>query len=309
MGPTWWKQLQDFFRKAPPSFGFDIHPRDDAGTRALSELEGSGLRLIAEGTGQSADHVRSFFAMLRAELAFYVGCINLHERLERKGVAVCFPSPAPRAEHRFHYRGLIDLGLSLTSKDAVIGNEGNADGKPLIVLTGANTGGKSTLLRGFGLAQLMMQCGMFVPAEEFVSSLCDGLYTHFKREEDTTMESGKLDEELRRMKAIVDHIHSNAMLLLNESFSATNEREGSEIARQVITGLLDGGVRVHCVTHLYELAHGLFEARGKQGLFLRAGRREDGSRTFKLTEGEPLPTSFGEDIYRRIFGETGGART
>ena len=36
-------------------------------------------------------------------------------------------------------------------------------------------------------------------------------------------------------------------------------------------------------------------------LFLRAEREADGSRTFKLIEGEPLPTSFGEDLYNRIF--------
>jgi len=32
--------------------------------------------------------------------------------------------------------------------------------------------------------------------------LCDVVFTHYKREEDETMESGKLDEELARMSAI-----------------------------------------------------------------------------------------------------------
>ena len=41
----------------------------------------------------------------------------------------------------------------------------------------------------------MMQCGMFVGAASFTANLCEGLYTHYKREEDTTMESGKFDEE------------------------------------------------------------------------------------------------------------------
>jgi DNA mismatch repair ATPase MutS len=38
---------------------------------------------------------------------------------------------------------------------------------------------------------------MFVPAESFSANLCSSLFTHFKREEDKTMESGKLDEELK----------------------------------------------------------------------------------------------------------------
>jgi len=43
-------------------------------------------------------------------------------------------------------------------------------------------------------------------------------------------------------------------------------------------------------------------------LFLRAGRRSDGRRTFRLLEGEPLPTSYGEDLYRRIFGRVPAPR-
>ena len=69
-----------------------------------------------------------------------------------------------------------------------------------MVITGANQGGKSIFLRSIGVAQLMMQCGMFVPAEVFCASVCDGVSTHFKkREEDPTMTKGKLEEELSRM--------------------------------------------------------------------------------------------------------------
>ena len=91
------------------------------------------------------------------------------------------------------------------------------------------------------------------------------------------------------------------MILFNESFAATNEREGSEIARQIISALLEKSVSTVCVTHMYELAHGFYERGMENVLFLRAGRQADGARTFKLFEGEPLPTSFGEDLYNNIF--------
>jgi DNA mismatch repair ATPase MutS len=147
----------------------------------------------------------------------------------------------------------------------------------------------------------MMQCGMFVPAESFCSSICDGLFTHYKREEDATMKSGKLDEELSRMSEIVDHITSNPILLFNESFAATNEREGSEIARQITSALLEKGIKIMFVTHLYEFAHGFAGPKMENALFLRAERQADGRRTFKLVEGEPLQTSYGEDLYRAIW--------
>jgi hypothetical protein len=115
------------------------------------------------------------------------------------------------------------------------------------------------------------------------------------------MQSGKLDEELARMREIADHIAPNGMLLCNESFAATNEREGSEIARQVLHALLEVGVKVLFVTHMFDLANGFYGEGLDMALFLRAERRSDGARPFKLAEGKPLPTSYGEDSYRRIF--------
>jgi DNA mismatch repair ATPase MutS len=170
-----------------------------------------------------------------------------------------------------------------------------------VIITGANQGGKSSFLRSVGLAQLMMQAGMFVPAEFFDAELCTGLFTHFKREEDATMKKGKLDEELARLSEIVDHLAPNSMLLLNESFAATNEREGSEIARQVVQALIEKNIKVFFVTHLYEFARGFFDSNREDTLFLRSERRADGTRTFKLVKGEPVETSHGEDLYRKIF--------
>lgn len=117
------------------------------------------------------------------------------------------------------------------------------------------------------------------------------------------MKSGKLDEELARMSGIVDNLTADSLALFNESFAATNEREGSEIARQIVCALLEKGAKVFFVTHLYEFAHGLYSKKMDNAVFLRAERQADGERTFKLYEAEPLETSFGKDLYNEIFGE------
>lgn len=286
-----------------PGFGFSIHPRDESGMRALEGLRARGLALIAGTLNQAADHVLGFFTMLRTELAFYVGCLNLHDEVAGKGYQVCFPSLAPAETEVLSASGLYDVGLALEQKEQIIGNEVAADGRSLVIVTGANQGGKSTFLRSVGVGQMMFQAGMFVAAEKFAASLRDGIFTHYKREEDVTLSSGKLDEELGRMSEIVDHLTSKPLILFNESFAATNEREGSEISRQILSALLETSARMVCVTHLYELAHGFAETNATRVLFLRAERREDGRRTFRLIEGEPLQTSFGEDLYDSIFGD------
>lgn len=290
------------FARRPPVYSFRIHPRDEHGARALSELRDRGINLVANALAQSADHIDGFFAVLRIELAFYIGCLNLAERLAALDEPVSFPLPAPAGERRFSGRGLYDVCLALTMQRKVVGNDVNADGQDLVIITGANQGGKSTFLRSVGLAQLMMQCGMFVAAESYRASICQNLFTHYRREEDATMTSGKLDEELSRMSAIADRLTPNAMVLFNESFAATNEREGSEIARQITRALVDRRVRMFFVTHLYEFAHGCFRRNMGNAMFLRAERQEGGTRTFRLIEGEPLETSYGEDLYRSVFG-------
>jgi DNA mismatch repair ATPase MutS len=288
-------------RPKSQSYSIYIHPRDESGWNALSDLRDRGLNIVGNALAQSTDHILSFFKMLRVELAFYVGCLNLHDRLAQKGEPVCFPVLFNATERRHSFHGLYDVCLSLSLQQRAVGNDVNADGKDLTVITGANKGGKSTFLRSIGLAQLMMQCGMFVPAASFSANLCSGVFTHYKREEDATMKSGKLDEELSRMSEMTDHLTSNAILLFNESFAATNEREGSEISEHIVSALLEKRMKVFFVTHLYEFAHACFTKRKTNAIFLRAERQSDGSRTFKLVAAEPLETSYGEDLYNEIF--------
>jgi hypothetical protein len=106
----------------------------------------------------------------------------------------------------------------------------------------------------------------------FLGQRLHGIFTHYKREEDNTMESGKLDEELARMRHIAGHIASNCLLLCNESFSATTEREGSEIARLVVDAPVQKGVKVLFVAHMFDVADGFYRQTLDTARFLCAQR-------------------------------------
>lgn len=284
-----------------PTFTHTIAPRDEAGAQAIGRLRDRGVSLAANALGQSTDHMLSFFAALRAELGFYVGCLNLHNTLDAKAEPECLPTPHPSGTSVWSAGALYDPCLSVRLPERMQGNDLHADGKPLLIITGANQGGKSTFLRSLGVAQLMMQAGMFVSAESFSATVTTAVFTHYKREEDATMTSGKFDEELARMSAIVTAIGPGSLLLCNESFAATNEREASEIAGEFIHAMKDIDVRVVYVTHLYEVAHRYREQHADTTLFLRAERNDDGQRPFRLIEADPLPTSYGADLYERTF--------
>jgi DNA mismatch repair ATPase MutS len=70
------------------------------------------------------------------------------------------------------------------------------------------------------------------------------------------MSSGKFDEELSRMSDIVDHLTPESLVLFNESFAATNDREGSEIARQIVSTLLESRVKMFFVTRQFGIDFG-----------------------------------------------------
>ena len=295
------------------SYSFSLDPRDDAGGQILSDLTSRGINLVADAAAQSADHIGSYFTMLRAELGFYVGCLNL-ARLAAKGTPIAVPEPADLAPVMFSCTDLRDAGLELQSPEPVVGNDVQADGKPLVIITGANSGGKSTFLRSVGLAQLMMQCGLFVTARAYRANVTSAVFTHFIREEDSSMTSGRLDDELRRMSAIVGRIRPHGLVLFNESFAGTNEREGAEIGDQIVRALLNAQVRVFFVTHRFAFAERFLGQQAVPVLFLRAERQPDGRRNYKLAVNDPLPTSFGEDLYYRLGGwleqdEVGGPAT
>jgi hypothetical protein len=294
----WWRARAGGGDRDVTTYRLPAH--DDSGVRALSELQARGLQRTANAIARACDGVLAFFRQLRGELGFYVGCLNLHEQLAAVGAPVCFPEPLPSGA--FDADDLYDPSLALVVRTPVVGNAVTGAGAAVIVVTGANQGGKTTFLRSVGSAQLMMQAGMFVAARSFRATPAGGVFTHFTREEDATMRRGRLDEELSRLDGIVPELRPGSLLLLNESFASTNEREGSELAAGIVRALSEAGVRVVFVTHLSQFARTLHGQGRGDALFLRAERLPDGTRTFRMIEGAPQRTSHGGDLYRAVVG-------
>lgn len=245
-----------------------------------------------------------FFDQLHFQAAFYRGAVNLRLYMERFYIQHCFPRVVARGTLRF--QELKEFVMGIEQRREPVGNTCDIADKMLLIVTGANQGGKSTFLRSIGIAQIMMQCGLPVTADRYESGIFPSFFTHFTRREDSEMNSGRLDEELGRMSQIVDNLGASSMVLLNESFASTTEKEGSVIAYDIIKALKEAGVKVLTVTHLLSFAQKMYgEAAGEpdSGVeFLSAERREDGMRTFKMIQHAPELTSFGLDLYDKIIG-------
>lgn len=251
------------------------------------------------------DEFQTFFDQLKLQSAFYLSAVQMVQQIKRLGMGWCYPEVCDRRDLEFEE--LKEVVMGIEQRVNVIGNTCSLPDKDLLIVTGANQGGKSTFLRSIGIAQVMMQCGLPVTAKSFKSGIFPRIFVHFTRREDSEMNSGRLDEELNRMNGIVEHIGDGSLILLNESFATTTEKEGSVIAYDIIRALKEAGVRILTVTHLLSFAKRVYEEskdRPEAGVeFLSAERLPDGRRTYRMIRGEPELTSFGLDLYDQIVGK------
>ena len=191
--------------------------------------------------------------------------------------------------------------MALENGGKVVGNTLDSNNMSLIFITGANQGGKTTFLRSYGQAIIMMQLGLFVTGKSFESNVFYNIFTHFNKEEDKSMTSGTLDEELSRLKGVIGMIKPNSLMLFNESFQSTSEIEGSTIAYDIIRALNEKNIMVVMVSHMYHLYTLLEKNYNNKVYYLRASRDIDGHRSYKLISDKPLETSFALDLYEEIF--------
>ncbi|MCL4344495.1 MAG: hypothetical protein JRN26_07810 [Nitrososphaerota archaeon] len=290
------KKRLAFLRKRE-EYSYNLPAMDEGGAQILDDMRNAAVADTAEIIKMAADNALGFINDTKAQIAFYVGCINLHKKMKDLGE----PTAIPRiSKSSVKFKGLYDISLSLAIKGGTVKNSLEIE-KPLVIVTGPNSGGKSTLLRSLGQAQLMLRAGMFVPAEYYEGPLLKTINTHFRRGESAKMEAGNFENELVHIKAAIENTAVHGLVLLNEPFSSTNAIEATELSRQIIDSLIEGGVHVVVVTHFYELAWEYI--KDPNAVFLKAERKEDGTRTFRIVPGEPSFTSYGEEIFLKVFGD------
>lgn len=265
-------------------------------------------------------HTRDF-VVLESELSFMLNGAALLERLRRAGLPVCRPEIAPTDARVTRLEESYNVGLALRMMatrpaDAAGGDTGmvtnpvtcDEESGRVWILTGPNRGGKTTYARAIGLAHLLFQAGLYVPARSACMSPVDGIYTHFPNREGTTPGEGRLDEEAKRLAEIFREATPFSLVLLNEVLAGTSTLEALALARDAVRGLRLLGVRAIYVTHLHDLAKYAEEINatttgdGVVGSLVAevADVQEDGSmshrRTFRIRPGPPLGLSYASEI-------------
>ncbi len=176
----------------------------------------------------------------------------------------------------------------------------------IAVLTGPNSGGKTTYLRAVGLAQVMAQAGLMIPAARARISPVERVLTHFPALENR--QQGRLAEEAERLRLLFQQAIPRSLVLLNETFASTSSGEATYLAQDMLCGLRAFGLRAIYATHLTELADHFEEIeRAVEGesrlVSLVAGVDLDAAGeatpTYRIAPGLPHARSYAQEIARR----------
>lgn len=265
----------------------------------VREIIDGSLTRILKAISNFNYSAKSLLEQLKFQFGFYCGGLNLYRCLSDRKIEVCFPEFI-HTHKVLNVSGLSDLFLVI-KEGAVVTNSIFAEGKSNWVITGVNQGGKTTFLRSLGTAQLLAQCGYFTPAGQYTCNIYQGIFTHFPEEEDTTLNHGLLEQELLKLNDIITKASQGSMLLLNETFATTTEYDAAYLAGELFEGFSESNITTFYVTHNYEFSHALYWKNKPENIFLRAERESDGTRIFRLQEGEPRKTGYAIDLYNAII--------
>lgn len=248
---------------------------------------------------------------LMPEILFYVRWAELIDKLIGLGMPVCKAEILPPDERKCSFKEIYNIKLAVNQINGeplhIITNDIDFSGEHRIyILTGPNRGGKTIITQAVGLAMLLAQWGIYVPAAAAQLSPCDNMFTHFPADENDTVDLGRLGEESKRLSEIFDIATPRSFLLLNESLATTSVAEGLFIAKDVVKAMRYLGVRCIFNTHMHELARSLDELNAAEGdsrvESLITGVQR-GERSFKVAVAPPQGVSYAEDIAKK-YGVT-----
>uniref|UniRef100_A0A182QD49 DNA mismatch repair protein n=1 Tax=Anopheles farauti TaxID=69004 RepID=A0A182QD49_9DIPT len=214
------------------------------------------------------DLSRRIFERFSREYEMWKGCIDLVGTLDvltslaeyaRSEGLVCVPEllekqadrkPLIEIEEGIHPCLANDASESYIPNGIAMGEAGNAN---LVLLTGPNMGGKSTLMRQVGLLAVMAQIGSRIPAASCRLTLIDRIFTRLGASDDIMAGHSTFLVELNETSAILKHATADSLVLLDELGRGTATYDGTAVAGAVVHFLADLSCRTIFSTHYHNL--------------------------------------------------------
>ena len=207
------------------------------------------------------DYLDRTIAVFDREIQFYIAYLDYLAPLRRAGLTLDYPqmSVDDKAENA---TDTFDLALAAqllrdaeNGENPVVRNDIHLEGNArILVISGPNNGGKTTMARTVGQLHYLAKLGCPVPGRDVRLYLVDEVFTHFEKEEDIATLAGKLQEELGRMHDDFQRATPRSLMIMNEMFSSTTVHDALFLSKEMLGRLSDLDALGVCVTFLDELA-------------------------------------------------------
>lgn len=233
---------------------------------------------------------------LVGQLYFYLGALGFRRRCLEAGLEMSLPAVDPGS--RLELSGLFNP-LLFRLGTPVPCDIGTGSGDSIVVVTGPNSGGKTRLLQAIGIAQVLGQSGLYVPAASARIPLVAGLFASTTERASVDQREGRLGTELLRIRRLFEAVDDRSMVIIDELCSGTNPSEAEEIFLLVLELLDRVKPMAFVTTHFLDFARQLERDHPVSTLeFLQVEMREDRS-TFQFIPGVAT-TSLAASTARRL---------
>ena len=179
--------------------------------------------------------------------------LSFYEYSRAMGQPMVLPTITNASKHYFVAKNVRNPILAKGNPDYVP-NDVNVNGQKLTIITGSNSGGKTTYCKTIAQMQLLSQIGCYVPAEEAELSIADKILYQAPMSDSIIDTEGRFGTELERTKDIFFKANPRSLVILDELAEATTYEEKTEISYVILNGFNKIGSTTILITHNHELA-------------------------------------------------------